>query len=555
MKRKASGPAGDFEERCRFRVVCSRRKKRLAVAARDDNNNDGCVFSIIRKQKQASGAFSRFLFEALNYIVRLMFTLEELAEFFLMEPFRSTYASQGIYLVEGPPAQNVGVCRFFGITQSMPLFCLDFVAAPLCFMYQHPTMLLRSMFKSLFLLHSETTVSEAIEVNDGQKKMIVVAASHEKLMSLANSCTTVGPSEANSAMVYSSLRVVLPYFYANILMPELDKSEYNYYRVGGVIVTCEQNPYSGEWLLAVKKDGLTWYSFEAEKVMRSSIFKKFSQWRLFLLGNGWRLEFTDDHDWMVFKALYKECFGRNFPIRVAKPIPADISGYAESHSVIPFVDWPSNYISAVNDDFSTVMTMKAANYDMDSEDEKWLRKFNKKYLRVSNDNFELIFYALEKAFHLNPDDCVDAKSAANQCPQDLGTKDVLVAVSKYWTKKRKEKQKRTPLVRVSQNPEPERAPPFGQHLRKRKSLRRPIRYGKGTYRGAWQDREIAYEQNALKEIQKVEVLKALADELEKLAMEKRKRAELLKQKADLALYKANELSRIAAEAAHARQED
>ncbi|XP_020229714.1 uncharacterized protein LOC109810614 [Cajanus cajan] len=236
----------------------------------------------------------------------------------MMEPFRSTYASRGIYLLQGPPSQNVGVCRFFGITRAIPLFCMDFSAAPFCFMYLHSAMFLRSMFNSLFLLRGETIVSETIEVNDGQQKMIVVA-------------------------------------------------------------------------------------------------------------NG--------------------------------------------------------------DEFSIAMTRKNENYDMDSEDEKWLRKFNKKSLRVSNENFELIVDALEKAFHFNPDGCVDAKSAANQCPQDLGTKDVLKAVSRYWMKKRK--QKLTPPIRVIQNSEPETAPPIRQHLlRKRRSLRRPIRYGGGKYRGAWQDKGV-----------------------------------------------------------------
>nr|KYP53002.1 hypothetical protein KK1_024999 [Cajanus cajan] len=502
---------------------------------------------------------SRFLYEVLSFVMKLSFTLKELAEFLRMEPLRSTCASQGIHLVQGPPTQNVGVCQFYGITQSTPLFCMDFSAAPLSFKYLHSAMLLRSMFKSLFLLHSVTNVSEVIEINDGQKKMIVVAASHEKLISFSNSCTTIGHSQENFAMVDSSLGVVLPNCYANILIPELDKSDYNYYRVGGIVVTCEQISSSSEWFLAVKKDGLTCCTFEPEKVMRSSTFNESIQWRLFLLDNGWKLEFTDDQDWMVFKSLYKECFDRNFSALVAKTIHVPgfrgVFDYAESHSV-PF-NRPDTYISTNGDEFSRAMTKKTANYDMDSEDEEWLKKFNNKSDRVSNDNFELIVDALEKAFYFDPNGCVDAKSVANRCPQDLGTKEVLKAVSRYWMQKRKQRQNCTPLLRIFQNYEQERAPPqpspIRRHfLRKKRSLKRPVRYGGGKYRGAWE--EIAFEQNILEEIQKVEDAEASANALTKLAIEKRRRAQRLMLRADMAVYRATGLFRVA-QAAQANLED
>ncbi|KAL2324891.1 hypothetical protein Fmac_023949 [Flemingia macrophylla] len=495
--------------------------------AEERDTRYGLVYT--RKRMRRVIGHSENMVEALRCIRRLELTsVKEVIELFLVaEPLRWLYASE---LVEGLPTQNVGVCQFYGTIRLTPLFWMNFSAAPLSFMYMHSTMLLRSMRMSLILLHSETMVS----------------ASHENLVSFANNFSIVGPSEADFETVYSSSGLDLAYCYANILIPELGKSKYNYYRVG-VVVTREQKLSSR--LVAVKKDGLTCCTFEPERVRRSST-------RLFQLDNGWKLEFTDDQDCLVFKNLCKECFDHNFPDLVAETIHipgfCEVFGYAESHSA-PF-NRPDTYISANGrDEFSRVMTRKTAYYDMDSEDEKWLKNFNKSE-RVSNDDFELIVDALEKTLHLDPTGCVDAKSAANRCPQDLGTNTVLKAVSKYWMKKRK--QKSSPLLRIFRNYGPERAQPSpsDRHsLRHKRSLRRPIRYGGGKYRGALQ--EIACEQNVLEKIEKVEDVAASPSALTKLAIEKRRRAQRLMLRADCAVYRAIAIFRIAEAAQATKLED
>ncbi|KAG4983888.1 hypothetical protein JHK87_028637 [Glycine soja] len=165
---------------------------------------------------------------------------------------------------------------------------------------------------------------------------------------------------------------------ANILVPA--ESDNRYHRVRGAIATLEQEPSSRNWLLAVKKDALTWCTFNSEKSMMSSTSKKYNNRRFFFLDNGWRLEFASNKDWKAFKALYKDCFGRNFAVRDAKAISIpgvrDASDYEETYSA-PF-HRPKVYISRKGDDelFRAVTWKSSANYDMDSEDEKWLSKFN-----------------------------------------------------------------------------------------------------------------------------------------------------------------------------------
>lgn len=284
-------------------------------------------------------------------------------------------------------------------------------------------------------------------LKDRRKRGItgVALASNKKLKSLVNSCTNVSFNEANSAMVDSTEGLDSSQCSANILITESDRC----YRVEGAVVTLER-PTSKEWLLAVKKDGLTRCTFKAEKIMRPCSSNRYTHVIMFSLDNGWKLEFANRRDWIVFKDLYKECSDNSIPATVAKFIPVpgvcDVSDYADS-STVPF-ERPDTYISTNGDELSRAMTRKTANYDMDSEDEDWLSKFNNEFQEhVSEDNFELIVDALEKAYYCNPDDCHDEKTAANRC-QDLGSKEVVEAVYSYWMKKRK--QKRSYLIRVFQ---------------------------------------------------------------------------------------------------------
>ncbi|KAE9619281.1 putative enhancer of polycomb protein [Lupinus albus] len=384
----------------------------------------------------------------------------------------------------------------------------------------------------------------AYSLRSGQKRRSVpCVGSNKKLRSSVNSCTAVSSLEASSAMVDSREGHNSSHCSANILIKESDRC----HRVEGAVVTLEK-PASNDWHFAVKKDGITKGTFKAEKVMRPCSCNRYTHVIMFSLDNGWKLEFPNRRDWVVFKDLYKECSDHSIPATVPKLIPVpgvhDVSDYAYSGSVS--FERPDAYISANGDELSRAMTRKTANYDMDSEDEDWRSKFNNEFQEhVSEDNFELIVNALEKAYFFNSGDFYDEKYAAIQC-KEFGSKEVVEAVYSYWMRKRE--QKRSSLLRVFQSYQAKRLPLIPQPLlRKKRSFKRqPSQLGRGKHPSALQ--AIASEQEALEEkntLLKIEKAKASAKEAKEFALQKRKRAQTLMENADLAVYKATMLVKIA----------
>ncbi|XP_019433196.1 PREDICTED: uncharacterized protein LOC109340079 [Lupinus angustifolius] len=600
---------------------------------------DRCKFAVVVKLScGGSGLFSRLLFLVLRHVRRFKVSLKVLSAFLLSEPISGVYSSQGVLFLKGNPTVSTGICQFFGITQFMPLFSVDFSAVPLCFTYLHSEMLLESILRSFTLVYNPVSVPSAVEeeidfqesrtelqiscdsferepteigsvmpdvieikdslslqasvkgrrlsgwngkyrninskskgtqrrtslrlkkarnaslvdrsngalsygLRSGQKRSIACAGSNKKLRSSVNSFTAVSSLEASSATVDSTKGLDSSHCSANILITESDRC----HRVKGAVITLER-PASNDWLFEVKKDGLTKYTFKADKVMRPCSCNRYTHVIMFSLDNGWKLEFPNRRDWVVFKDLYKECADNSIPATVAKCIPVpgvhNVSDYADSSSV-PF-HRPDTYISGNGDELSRSMTRKTANYDLDSEDEGWLSKFNNEFQEhVSGDNFELIVDALEKAYFCNRDAFCDEKSAAILC-QDLGSKEVVEAVYSYWMRKRN--QKRSSLLRVFQSYQAKRPPFIPQSvLRKRRSFKRqPSQFGRGKHPIAWQ--AIATEKGALEEqnaLLKIKKAKASAKELKEFALQKRKRAQFLMENADLAIYKATMLVRIA----------
>ncbi|KAE9589848.1 hypothetical protein Lal_00021613 [Lupinus albus] len=645
-----------------FGMVYSRKRKRIDVSSSSEllagtveiggshvsemfglqfswQRKDPCKFAVVVKPScGGSGLFSHLLFLVLRHVRKFKVSLKVLSAFLLSEPISGVYSSQGVLFLKGIPTVNTGICQFFGITQFMPLFSVDFSAVPLCFTYLHSEMLLKSILRSSTLVYNPLSVPSDVEeeidfpesqtelqiscdsferepteigsvmpdieikdslslhasvkgprlsgrngkyrninskskgtqrrrtslrlkkarnaslvdrsngalaygLRSGQKRSIACAGSNKKLRSSLNSCTAVSSLEASSATVNSTEGLDSSHCSANILITESDRC----HRVEGAVVTLER-PASNNWLFEVKKDGLTRCTFKADKVMRPCSCNRYTHVIIFSLDNGWKLEFPNRRDWVVFKDLYKECSDHSIPTTVVKFIPVpgvhNVSDYADSSSV-PF-HRPDNYISANGDELSRSMTRKTAIYDLDSEDEGWLSKFNNDFQEhVSEDNFELIVDALEKAYFCNPDAFYDEKSVAIPC-QDLGSKEVVEAVNIYWMRKRK--QKRSSLLRVFQSYQAKRPPFIPQPvLRKRRSFKRqPSQFGRGKHSIAWQ--AIATEQDALEEknaLLKIKKAKASAKESKEFALQKRKRAQFLMENADLAIYKATMLVRIA----------
>ncbi|KAL4291482.1 hypothetical protein GQ457_14G021440 [Hibiscus cannabinus] len=333
---------------------------------------------------------------------------------------------------------------------------------------------------------------------------------------------------------------------ANILIIEPDRC----YREEGAIVTLELAA-SKEWLLVVKKDNVTKYAKKAGKFMRPPSFNRFTRAMIWAGDDTWKLEFPNRQDWTIFKDLYKECCERNVPASTCRVIPVpgvcEVSGYEGKPSVL--FRRPDSYISVDGDEVSRALAKRTANYDMDSEDEEWLKKFNNEFFsgnghceHLSEDCFELMVDTFEKAFFCSPDDDSNVTAAA---AADLGIREVVEAVHAYWLKKRE--QRRSALLRVFQGHQIKKAPVVPQpFLRKRRSFKRQASHGRGKQPSFLQ--AMADEHDTLEEVNamvKVEEAKAAATRSIETAILKRQQAQLLMQNADMATYKAMIALRIA----------
>ncbi|KAK6144898.1 hypothetical protein DH2020_021718 [Rehmannia glutinosa] len=342
----------------------------------------------------------------------------------------------------------------------------------------------------------------------------------------------------------------------NLLITESDKC----YREEGATITLELSA-SKQWCLSIKKDGMKKYSLTAEKVMRPSCSNRFTHDVIWTVDGGSKLEFFNKQDWLIFKELYKECYDRNILSPAASVIP--VPGVQEVFYPVdayckPYVR-PDSYISVKDDELMRALVKKSANYDMDSDDERWLDKLNDELYsgkeHITTESFELIIDALEKGFHCNPDEQFDEQAAYDFC-MHLERREVIQAIHNYWIKKRK--QKRTALVKIFQLYQPRRIQVIPKSvLRKKRSFKRQAsQVGRGKQRPLLQATidydfpitAIAAERDALEQqnnVHKLQQARAAADRFEGLAILKRQKAQMLMANADLATYKAIMALRIA----------
>lgn len=150
-------------------------------------------------------------------------------------------------------------------------------------------------------------------------------------------------------------------------------------------------------------------------------------------------------------SFFGKYFQKNGWAHIVTPVPGvrDVSGYTEENFV-PF-KLPEMYISSKDDEVTRILEKSYPVYDMDSDDEQWLKKLNNKRFGdngcVSDETFEKVIDAFEKGIYFSPKDYSNAESAVDRC-EEMASKEVLEAVYRYWMTKRK--KKRSPLIRVFQ---------------------------------------------------------------------------------------------------------
>uniref|UniRef100_A0A7C9AJJ5 Enhancer of polycomb-like protein n=1 Tax=Opuntia streptacantha TaxID=393608 RepID=A0A7C9AJJ5_OPUST len=396
---------------------------------------------------------------------------------------------------------------------------------------------------------SGSAVSDRLAVK--KNSSLSAVPPNRELKSSAQKSSSSEISVPRSSSLAVNVDVELQCCTANLLVVETDKG----YRIEGAEILLDVSA-SNEWLLVVKKDGSTRYSLKVQREMRPSpTTNRFTHAVIWAAEAGWKLEFPEKKEWSIFKELYKLCWEKNAvpasPVVKIIPVPGVREVIDSWDSTCAPFKRPDSYIRMASDELSRALSSRTANYDMDSEDEEWLSELNKGLDIadvVSEESFELMIDAFEKAAYYRPEECDDQESAASLCC-DLASSVVAGEVCRYWLKKRN--QRRAPLNRVFQLNQPRRAQLITKPvLRKKRSLKRsstqPIQRGRGKDSSVLQ--AIAAEHNVVEEQcsnAAAEDAKASASRSVERAIAKRQRAQFLMENADLAVYRATMALRIA----------
>ncbi|CAH8324448.1 unnamed protein product [Eruca vesicaria subsp. sativa] len=415
-------------------------------------------------------------------------SLTSLASFFLSQPIKDVFADHGVRFLAEAPFSSRGVCRFFGEMNSLPLFSADFSAIPGCFMAMHLTVFLRvATWGFGFVERYLCLLNNPVEECESESELV-----------LSPPC-----SPRNNGDVVG-------------LHPLVRGSKLT---VG-----------NGQCRNSLGFHGI-------QRGRRSSLRKRRG-------GNISRSVLVHKYN------VVSQQSGKVIPI----PGVRQVCGYGDDDDDSPSFSMPVQYISLKEDEVSRALGRSSAIYDMDSEDEEWLRKQNVQVFGkegrviLEQDSFELMIDGFEKRCFLSPaNDPLGEKATIVASLSYLGRQEVVEAVHGYWL--RKKKKRKAPLLRVFKVNQAKKTPlPSKTVFRKGRSFKRQ---GSQLHRKIKQLNLGAVktaEQEALEEqeaILRVEETKALAEATMEIAIARRRRAQVLGENADLAVFKATMALKIA----------
>ncbi|XP_022976083.1 uncharacterized protein LOC111476594 [Cucurbita maxima] len=214
-----------------------------------------------------------------------------------------------------------------------------------------------------------------------------------------------------------------------------------------------------EWKLAVKLSGITKYSYKAHQFLQPGSTNRYTHAMMWKGEKDWILEFPDRSQWAIFKELHEECYNRNIRAASVKNIPIPgvclIEENDEHVAEVAFMRNPSQYFRQVETDVEMALNPNRVLYDMDSDDEQWIKESSSEVGsssglgEVSSELFEKTMDAFEKAAYSQQcDEFTDDEIAEvmNETLVSGSTK----AIFEYWQRKRR--RKGMPLIRNLQPP-------------------------------------------------------------------------------------------------------
>ncbi|KAL3820110.1 hypothetical protein ACJIZ3_006015 [Penstemon smallii] len=429
-----------------------------------------------------------FLTSVLRYMTRVRLGIQRLCTFLLSEPLFGAYYSHGVLLLQDCIAvRSPGVCIISGCRSLTPLFVVDFSAIPSCFMYMHTSMYIRYAHLSCLL------VSHLLVVNEKDEKVI-------DMLDEANEPSFRDHSD------FVPVEPAIPHSTVGLFKPVLRNMQLRNSR-------------------KIRK-------------RRSSLRRKRRK-----LPSCFRAQKAN-------VALVSDIKIRHDSSRCSSviyvPGVQEVSSPADSN-YLPYVR-PDSFITMKDDELNRALVKKSANYDMDSEDEDWLNRFNEELFvkreLITPERFELIIDGLEKGFHYNADadEYSDEEAAYDFCVH-IERKEVVDAIRKYWINKRN--KKRSALVRIFQLYQPRRTQMIPKSVlrRKRSFTRQTSQRGRDKQLTLLQ--VMTPERDSWEKRNNLHKVEDAAYRSEVLAVLKRQRAQMLMKNADLATYKATIALRIA----------
>ncbi|KAM0835947.1 hypothetical protein ACQ4PT_062622 [Festuca glaucescens] len=328
---------------------------------------------------------------------------------------------------------------------------------------------------------------------------------------------------------------------ANLLIIQADRG----WREEGALVMLELSNSNG-WCVAVKLHGVTRVSLKPSE-QRFYVVNRVTGAYVWQVEDGWKLEFPDKWDWLLFKELHIEgrernSQGKTIPIPGVNEVSDDMGGTVK----VPFSRPEPDYIRTAGDEVARALSRDSA-YDMDSEDEQWLIQLkhgasdrrSTRQNNVSFEDFERIITLFEKDTYSNPEEANDVDQLLSRYPA-LGKGDNVLAIYQYWINKRYKKG--TPLLKIFQGAPVRRGRLLQKSsVKKKRSFKRQrSQTGRGKPGFFLQDN--AEEESALQRV--VDAERAAKQATEK-AVQLRARAQALMANANLAAYKSVMALRIA----------
>ncbi|GKB33349.1 putative enhancer of polycomb protein [Tanacetum coccineum] len=551
--------SSSFDENCgsdKKYLKYYRKKKKIRVSL--DTGSDGKDVTrkgpvVFASSSSSSGVnqFSCFVSSVLTYLRKAkVFSRRRFSSFLLLEPAASIYQSNGTrLLLDSTLSKTNGFFKVFGSIKSLPFFTMNFSSVPSCFLYMHSNLLLNFAFLSNAF--SKLQIAENVTSDDINVPAIDTTRSFyhlDKCMVAKKPRSAVKRvPRASGVKGYSSRKV-------NVNDSSPRKAHVNDSSRRKALV----NSYSQR--KAPARERVPWVSRANNSSQRkTNALKRVT--RLSRVGNtSERKEVVNDSsqrkvhvkDSTPVKALIDESFADKLRDIVEEgevhvPVIKEVEGY-EAVEYVPFF-LPESYIGSKSDEVTRTPEKSYPVYDMDSDDEKWLKKFNSKHFEVSDEIFEKAIDAFERGIYCSPNDYSDAASAIVRC-LDIASKGVLEGVYRYWMTKRKKKHSSRVRLGVFQCNKPYKVESVTRKTadRKRRSSSRLASKCSAEKQSVFKRAKVS-DEKVLKDTKRayinVHEAQEAARRSEEAAIAKRNEAQALMEIADLASYRATMALRIA----------